>query len=89
MDAWVAKDIKAQHILVTRLTDNVTVHVLNCISASEIWKKLHIVYAQKGDTSVHMVQQQFFNLKFEQKMEMAVFIFLKSRRVAVSIETTG
>ena len=51
--------------------------------------KNYIVYELKGDTSVHMVQQQFFNLKFEQKMEMAVFIFLKSRRVAVSIETTG
>ena len=74
VDAWVAKDIKGQHIIVTRLTDNVTVHVLNCISAREIWKKLHTTFEQKGDTSVHMVQQQFFNLKFEQKMEMTVFI---------------
>ena len=74
MDTWLAKDIKVQHIIVTRLTDNVTVHVLNCISAREIWKKLHTVYEQKGDTSVNMVQQQFFNLKFEPKMEMAVFI---------------
>ena len=32
------------------------------------------MYEQNGDTSVHMVQQQFFNLKFEQKMEIAVFI---------------
>ena len=43
VDAWVSKYIKAQHIIVMRLTDNVIVHVLNCISASEIWKKLHTV----------------------------------------------
>ena len=43
VDTWVAKDIKAQYIIVMRLTDNVTVHVLNCISAREIWKKLHTV----------------------------------------------
>ena len=59
VDTWEAKYIKAQHIIVTRLTDNLTVHMLNCISASEIWKKLHTVYEQRGDSSGHFVQQQF------------------------------
>lgn len=57
-----------------RLSESVMLHVLTCSSAAEMWRKLHSVYEQKSDTSVHMVQQQFFQLKYSPDTEMSLFI---------------
>ncbi|KMQ86138.1 copia protein, partial [Lasius niger] len=60
LSAWLKEDSKAQSLIVTRLSESVMLHVLTCTSAAEMWRKLHSVYEQKSDTSIHMVQQQFF-----------------------------
>lgn len=73
-DEWLKKDSKAQSLIVTRLSETVMLHVLTCQSAAEIWRKLHIVYEQKSETSIHMVQQQFFQYKYAEDMEMSVFL---------------
>ncbi|CAL1681113.1 unnamed protein product [Lasius platythorax] len=72
--AWLKEDSKVQSLIVTRLSESVMLHVLTCTSAAEMWRKLHSVYEQKSDTSIHMVQQQFFQLKYTQGIEMSLFI---------------
>lgn len=60
-----ARDAKAQAIIVSRLTEAVMVHVLTCKSSEEMWKKLHSVYEAKSATSTLMLQQKFFQFKYE------------------------
>lgn len=72
--AWLKKDSKAPSLIVTRLSESIMLHVLTCTSAAEMWRKLHSVYEQKSNTSIHMVQQQFFQLKYTQGIEMSLFI---------------
>ena len=35
-------------------------HIINCDTAHEMWQKLHGVYENKTETSVHMLQQEWF-----------------------------
>lgn len=54
--SWVAKDSKAQMLLVTRMSEEVMLHVISCTTAAEMWAKLQSVYEQKSETSIHIVQ---------------------------------
>ncbi|KAK9687011.1 hypothetical protein QE152_g36763 [Popillia japonica] len=65
---WLTKDAKAQSLIVTRLSEEVMLHILTCGSANGMWRKLHSVYEQKSDTSIHIVQQQFFQYKYTEYM---------------------
>ncbi|CAG9137695.1 unnamed protein product [Plutella xylostella] len=73
-EAWASKDAKAQTFLVTRMTEEVMLHIITCSSSADMWKKLASVYEQKTETSVHIVQQRFFQYKYEEGIEMAVFL---------------
>ncbi|KAK9702958.1 hypothetical protein QE152_g29610 [Popillia japonica] len=46
---WLTKDAKAQSLIVTRLSEEVMLHILTCGSANGMWSKLHSVYEQKSD----------------------------------------
>ncbi|KAL0842477.1 hypothetical protein ABMA28_014571 [Loxostege sticticalis] len=71
---WQSKDAKAQALIVTRMSEDVMVHLLTCKTAAEMWRKLASVYEQKSETSRHIVQQRFFQYKYEPKTGMAVFL---------------
>lgn len=72
--AWEAKDAKAQTLLVTRMSEEAMLHIITCTSSAEMWRKLHSVYEQKTETSVHIIQQRFFQYKFERGIDMSVFL---------------
>ncbi|CAH0393367.1 unnamed protein product [Bemisia tabaci] len=59
------KDARAQEILVTRMEKGPLSHILSCNSASEMWAKLVNIYERQSNVSVHLLQQQFFNAKFD------------------------
>jgi len=63
-DEWDKKDAKAQEVLVTRLDENPVNHILSCTTSSEMWSKLIAIYEHKSEVSVHLLQQKFFNLKY-------------------------
>lgn len=37
---WLKRDSKAQSIIVSRLSENVMIHILACHTAEQMWKKL-------------------------------------------------
>lgn len=65
--AWKKKDTKAQEILVMRMEETPTSHLLTCQNAHQMWNKLLSVYEQKSTVSVHLLQQKFFQMKCEKK----------------------
>lgn len=64
---WSRKDIKAQKYLSTTIGDQAIIHIMNYGTAKEMWDKLHAVYEQKSETSIHLLQQKFFAYQFEEK----------------------
>lgn len=71
---WEANDAKAQTLLVTRMSEEVMVHLISSTTSAEMWRKLLSVYEQKSETSIHIIQQRFFQFKYERGMEMSVFL---------------
>lgn len=71
---WENKDAKAQTLLVTRMTEKVMLHIISCSTSAEMWRKLQSVYEQKTETNIHMIQQRFFQYKFETGIEMSTFL---------------
>lgn len=71
---WETQDAKAQTMLVTRMTEEVMLHILSCTTAAEMWRKLTSIFEQKSETSIHIIQQRFFQYKYEEGMEMSVFL---------------
>lgn len=71
---WNRKDAKAQSLIVTRLSENVMIHILTCETSAQMWNKLLTVYEQKSTTSLHLLQQRFFNFKFEDGTDITLFL---------------
>ncbi|CAG4993437.1 unnamed protein product [Colias eurytheme] len=72
--AWETKDAKVQSFLVTRMSEEAMLHIITCTTSAEMWRKLQSVYEQKTETSVHIIQQRFFQYKFEKGIDMSVFL---------------
>ncbi|CAH2099402.1 unnamed protein product [Euphydryas editha] len=72
--AWESADAKAQTLLVTRMTEDVMIHLISCTTSAEMWRKLLSVYEQKSETSIHILQQRFFQYKYESGIDMSVFL---------------
>lgn len=58
----IIKDAKAQDILVSHRETKPLSHIIACITAKEIWDKLHTIYERKSNANVYLLQQ-FLNLK--------------------------
>lgn len=62
---WRLKDAKAQEALVTRMEEEPLSHVMQCETAQNMWEKLESIYDRKSSVSMHLLTEQFYNLKFE------------------------
>ncbi|CAH2089012.1 unnamed protein product [Euphydryas editha] len=85
--AWVKKDVKAQSIIVSRLSEEAMIHVLTCETAAEMWKKLHSVFESKSATSTLMLQQRFLQCKFEEG-ELSIYL-AKLQEMACQLKQAG
>lgn len=45
---WETKDAKAQTLLVTRMSDDIMLHLISCTTSAEMWKKLLSVFEHKS-----------------------------------------
>lgn len=72
--AWEKKDAKTQSWLVTRMSESVMMHIITCTTSAEIWRKLASVYEQKSEISIDIVQQRFFQYKYEEGTAMSTFL---------------
>lgn len=57
---WKANDAKAQKIIVVAIEEEPLMHIINCETAADMWSVLESIYEQKSATSIHLLQQQFF-----------------------------
>lgn len=73
-EIWEKKDAKAQSVIVTRLSQKVMLQVMNCETSKDIWDKLHTIYEQTSEMSLHLLQQKFFSMQHNQNEDMATFI---------------
>ncbi|XP_047033011.1 uncharacterized protein LOC124639612 [Helicoverpa zea] len=71
---WMAQDAKAQTLLVTRMSEEVMLHIISCETSASMWQKLLSVYEQKSETSIHILQQRFFQFKYDENSDMSVFL---------------
>ncbi|KAF2904239.1 hypothetical protein ILUMI_01935 [Ignelater luminosus] len=62
---WIKRDQLAQDLIVAKMDEGPINHILTFDTAHDMWQKLLTVYDKKSEVSVHMVQQKFFNYKYE------------------------
>lgn len=72
--AWCKTDMKAQKVIATTVGQQPLLHIINCTHASEMWTKLHSVYEQKSDSSIHLLQQRFYAFTKDPSDSMASHI---------------
>ncbi|CAB3248370.1 unnamed protein product [Arctia plantaginis] len=78
-------DAKAQGVIVGRLGNTAMLHVQNCETAKEIWDKLNVIYEQKSDVSLHILQQRFFEERYNSSEDVSIFI-AKVEAIATQIK---
>ena len=59
--SWKKLDATAQKVIVRTIGPQPTMHIINCTSAADMWQKLSSIYEQKSETSVHILQQDWYN----------------------------
>lgn len=71
---WKKDDSKAQRIIVTSIGQQPMLHIMNCKTSNEMWKKLESVYEQKSKASIHLLQQKFYGFTKDPRDGMAIHI---------------
>lgn len=72
--AWKKNDLKAQRIIATAVGQQPLLHIVNCSTSQAMWEKLHTVYEQKSDSSVHLLQTRFYSFKMDPNDSIACHI---------------
>lgn len=68
IERWIKGDCKAQERIVTRVEPGPMTHLLSCETSCEMWTKLKSVFDKESVASVHLLQQKFFSLEFDQSV---------------------
>lgn len=61
LSTYTKKEMKAQKIIGLSLTKEPMMHIMNCENAKLMWDKLHSIYEQKSQCSIHFLQQKFYS----------------------------
>lgn len=88
MSSWLKADNTAQKIIATGVVDSLLVHIMNCNNAKDMCLALHNLFEQKSETSIHMLQQQWYQLNKAPKDSMAIHI-AKLKDLAHRLEALG
>lgn len=72
--SWRKMDNKAQKIIVRTMAPRAMMHIINCGSAHDMWTKLTSVYEQKSSTSIHLLQQRYYDFVKDPKDDLAIHI---------------
>ena len=71
---WRKKDMQAQRMIITTVEDQPLTILMSCESSAQMWSKLVGIYDQKGDLSIHLVQQAFYKYEMRSNEDMATNI---------------
>ncbi|XP_054726684.1 uncharacterized protein LOC129236360 [Anastrepha obliqua] len=85
---WIKDDANAQKILVVSMGEAPLMHIINCETAAAMFATLESVSEQKSDTSIHLLQQQFFQYVKSAEDSIAMHI-AKLQKIARQLEDLG
>lgn len=71
---WRQVDAKLQVIVVTRVIPAILIPIQNCETAQQLWEKLNTIYEQKSNLSLHILQQNFYELKLTETEDITTYI---------------
>lgn len=71
---WEKLESKAQRVIVAGMTEETMQHITTCETAKEMWDTLVGVYESKSETSIHMLQQDWFRMEKKSTDNIAVHI---------------
>jgi transposase InsO family protein len=71
---WNTKNNKAMMYITQSLDTKQLSLLINCEKACEMWSKLTSIYEQRNTSSIHMIQQMFFEYKMDETDDMATHI---------------
>lgn len=86
--AWTKRDVKAQKIIATSVVDEALLHIMSCETSKEMWDKLHSVYEQKSESSVHLLLERFYSFSKDPNDDMAAF-FSKLDEIVQQLKDLG
>lgn len=71
---WTKADGIAQKIIVTTITEQCMMHIINFTTSKDMWDKLTGIYEQKSQSVVHILQQEWYSLTKDPSHDMASHI---------------
>lgn len=74
LKTWQKLDGTAQKLIVLHVSEQCLLHIINCESAYEMWRKLQSIYEGRTETSIHLLQQKWFSLTKESTDDLATHI---------------
>lgn len=74
MRKWNKKDVLAQKIIVTTMTEQPMTHILNLKTSPEMWDKLIAIYEQKSDATAHLLKKTWYKLEKDPAHDLATHI---------------
>ncbi|XP_046629992.1 uncharacterized protein LOC124310225 [Neodiprion virginianus] len=72
--AWRKLYAIAQKIIVTTVSDQPLLHIINGESARKMWQKLHDIFENKSETAEHILQQQWYTIGKDQGNDIPTHI---------------
>lgn len=87
-DAWKKRDANAQKIIVLSLEKKSLMHVINCISAKEMWTKLSNVYQRDNEQQKYTLMQEFFNCTMSKNEDVSTHVS-KLQNITHRIKSLG
>lgn len=85
---WMKDDIDAQRIIVTSVNEQILSLITYCSTSMEMLTKLEILFTQKSETSLHLLQQQFYSYSFNDADCMSANI-MKLEKITHSMKALG
>lgn len=71
---WAKKDAKAQRTIVSSLTREPMLHIINCKTAKEMFDKLASIYERDSEQQKYGLLQEFFNLRYVANSDLSSHI---------------
>lgn len=71
---WKKNDAKTQKIIVNSCGSSVLIHICNCLTAREMWTKLHSVYEQSNESAKQLLLEQYHSYKKNPAHDIATHI---------------
>ena len=69
---WKKKSSQTSVLLLSSVAKNLRQHLINCTTPSQIWKKLHDLYAECSEDAVMSAWSQFYAFKIKDGESIAL-----------------